>query len=146
MSNLNSHDPLAVTERLAKAWNDHDIETLAELLHADYESINPLHPERNFWGREDALRSWRAIFEAVPDFHAKLIRCAVDSDGIWTEWQWRGAHVLGQAFNAGGVIVFGLDCDQLRWARVYTEIVQTAGLDWDLVLENVLNKSIASKV
>lgn len=130
-----------VIDALNRAWNTHDLNALADCLHADYESVNPLHPERNFWGRDAALRSWEALFTAVPDLHADLLRCAGNGDEAWTEWRWSGTHVLGYSFNAGGVMVFGLDGEHIRWARVYTEIVQTAGPNWEAVLDDVLKSA-----
>jgi hypothetical protein len=138
-----SPDPSVVIERLRSAWNTHDLEALVDCLHADYESINPLHPERNFWGREAARCSWRAVFDAVPDLRAELLRSTTNGDSVWTEWRWSGEHVAGHAFSAGGVMVFGLDGDHLRWARVYTEIMSIACPDWDAVLADVLNQANA---
>jgi len=132
--------PLA---RLRAAWNAHDLDALAACLHADYESIQPLHPERNFWGRKAAVLSWATVFQSVPDFHAELLRWVACGDEVWTEWRWSGAHVMGRSFNAGGVMVFGLEGESICWARAYTEIVQTVGLDWDAVLADVLGQAPA---
>jgi ketosteroid isomerase-like protein len=129
--------------RLRAAWNAHDVEALTACLHPDYESIHPLHPERNFWGREAAVRSWAAVFEAVPDLRAELLRWAVCGDEAWAEWRWSGVHVAGPTFRAGGVMVFELDGDRIAWARVYTEIVPCICPDWDAVLADVLNQANA---
>jgi len=136
----------SVIEALQRAWNAHDLDALAACLHADYESIHPLHPERNFWGREAAVRSWAAVFEAVPDLRAELLRWSVCGDEIWTEWRWSGAHISGPTFRAGGVMVFGLDGDRIAWARVYTDIMASDGPDWDAVLAEVLNRPSKSHV
>jgi hypothetical protein len=134
--------PLPIAQ-LIQAWNTHDAALLAECLRADYESIQPHHPERNFWGRVAAVQNWQAVFEAVPDLHAELMRWAVCGAEVWTEWRWSGSHLGGNSFCAGGVIVYGLSGVQIAWARVYTEIEQTTGPDWDAVLDEVLNHQSA---
>jgi len=134
--------PLQIA-RLLAAWNARDVNALAACLHPDYESIHPLHPERNFWGREAGLRSWQAVFEAVPDLRAELLRWSVGEDAAWTEWRWHGRHAAGPGFAAGGVMVFGLAGDQLAWARVYTETAQVTGPDWDGVLAEILSAQSA---
>lgn len=130
--------PLPISQ-LLQAWNTHDVALLSQCLHADYESIQPHHPDRNFWGREAAVRNWRLVFEAIPDLQAELMRWAVCGNEVWTEWRWNGVHQGGNAFRAGGVMVFGLSGAQIAWARVYTEIEQTTGPDWDAVLAEVLS-------
>ena len=125
-------------EQLQRAWNSHDLSLLADCLAADYESVHPLHPERNFSGRVAALASWGAVFDAIPDLHAELLNYSVTDDEIWTEWYWHGTHLTGSAFNAGGVMVFGLSAGRIAWARVYTEIATPVGPDWEAVLEEVL--------
>lgn len=134
--------PLPIAQ-LIQAWNTHDTALLAECLHTDYESIQPHHPDRNFWGREAAVRNWQMVFDAVPDLQAELHRWAVCGDEVWTEWRWSGSLASGHLFRAGGVIVFGLIGAQIAWARVYTEIEQTPGPDWDAVLDEILNQQTA---
>lgn len=134
--------PLAL-QQLIQAWNTHDVALLAECFHADYESIQPHHPERNFWGRAAAVLNWRAVFETVPDFAAELTRWAMCGDEVWTEWRWSGNHVNGNRFRAGGVMIFGLSGAQITWARVYTEIEQTTGPDWDAVIEEIFSRQAA---
>ncbi len=144
MPNRNPANLSAVIERLRRAWNAHDTDALVACLHPDYESIQPLHPERNLQGRESAARSWAATFEAVPDLEAELLRWAVTEDEVWTEWWWSGSHVNGNSFNAGGVMVFRLAQDRITGARVYTEIVPTSGPDWDAVLESAVSNVAAA--
>lgn len=129
--------------RLRAAWNAHDREALAACLHPDYESLHPLHPDRNFWGRAAAVLSWSAVFEAVPDLWAELLRWSVCGEEVWTEWRWSGAHIAGPSFHAGGVMVFGLAGEHIAWARVYTEIVPGIGPDWDVVLAEILSAQSA---
>jgi ketosteroid isomerase-like protein len=143
MSNSAANTLPAPLARLHAAWNTRDLDALAACLHPDYESIHPLHPERNFWGREAATLSWAAVFGAVPDLKAELLRWSVCGDEVWTEWRWSGVHSAGPTFNAGGVMVFGLDGERIAWARVYTEIVPCTCPDWDAVLADILDQAEA---
>ena len=140
MSSSNTIDRPAVIDRLSCALNAHDVESLVACFHSDYESLHPLHPERNSQGLAGVRHSWACVFDAIPDFQAELCRCAVAGDEVWTEWQWQGKHVDGPSFYAGGVMIFGLADDQLRWARVYTETVQIIGPDFDQILEEILSR------
>ena len=67
-------------------------------------------------------------------------RYAIAGDEVWTEWQWQGKHVDGAPFYAGGVMIFGLADDRLRWARGYTETAQSVGPDFDQILEEILSR------
>jgi len=129
--------------QLIQAWNTQDAALLAACLHLDYESIQPHDPERNFWGRAAAVRNWQAVFDAVPNLQAELLRWAVGGNEVWTEWRWHGTYQSGAAFRAGGVMVFGLSGAQIAWARVYTKIEQVIGPDWDALIEEILNHEAA---
>ena len=130
-----------VIERLWQAWNSHDCEALAACLHTDYESQQPLHPERNFSGRELARQSWNAIFCAIPNLRAELLRHASLGTRVWTEWRWRGDHIDGPAFNAGGVMIFEIEADQIISVRVYTETQPMTGPDFDQIFDDVLREA-----
>jgi hypothetical protein len=128
-------------ERLQRAWSTHDPALLADCLEAGYDSAHPLHPERNFVGRDMAVANWQTVFEAVPDLRAELLSFAVAGAEVWTEWRWSGEHVAGNAFGAAGVMVFRLTENRIASARVYAEITTPAGPDWEAVLEEVLAQS-----
>lgn len=131
--------PTAI-EKLQQAWNAHDADALRGCLHMDYESVQPLHPERNLRGRESAVRGWAHLFEAVPDLRAELLHWTTRDDQVWTEWRWSGSHVSGCAFCAGGVMVFGLRDEQIARARVYTETISASGPDWEAVLGEIMSQ------
>lgn len=124
--------------RLHRAWNDHDLEALVACFHPDYESLQPLHPDRQLRGSQSVQLSWGEIFRAVPDLCAELLHYTLADGLAWTEWRWHGAYVDGKPFDAGGVMIFGLEGDRIRWARVYTETIQVAGPDFDLILDEIL--------
>jgi hypothetical protein len=136
-------DPCAVVERLRRAWNAHDLEALVACFHSDYESIQPLHPDCRLQGSLRIRLSWGEIFRAVPDLRADLIRDAITDGLVWTEWRWRGTYVEGHPFEAGGVMIFGIVGDKIKWARVYTGTLQIAGPDFDLILDEILGRASA---
>ncbi len=61
-------------ERLSQAVNSHDAERMANLFAEDYASPQPVHPRRGFGGRAQVAKNWTAIFQAVPDFTAEVVR------------------------------------------------------------------------
>ncbi len=63
-----------VIQRLHSAFNDHELEAAAEVFHESYSSVQPAHPARAFVGRAQMHANWAAIFAAIPDFHAEVLR------------------------------------------------------------------------
>ena len=48
----------------------------------DYDSQQPLHPARQFQGREQVRKNWSAMFREIPDFRADVLAVAVAGDVI----------------------------------------------------------------
>lgn len=118
-------------ERIVAAENSHDADKVAELVAEDYQSETPNHPERNFTGREQVRKNWRAVFESTPDLDAELLRSAVDGDTIWTEWHMTGTQTDGTELNMRGVGIWGVEDSLLQWGRVYMEPVEkTTDVTW----------------
>ena len=132
-----------VLDRLRRAWNAHDINTVTGCFHPGYKSIHPHHPERNTLGLDGVRRTWAHIFHVIPDFQVDVCRFAVMGDEVWTEWRWYGTPMAGAPFRAGGVIIFGIAGDCIHWARVYTETDPIAGPDIDAVLDESLSRATA---
>ena len=116
-----------VAERLADAMNARDIDAFVACFDEQYESEQPVHPDRAFRGRDQVRLNWSAIFEGVPDFRAELVRDDVAGDVEWTEWRWRGTQENGSALEMAGVIVAGVRDGRWAWARLYVEPVEQAG-------------------
>jgi len=135
-----SAQPPSAIERLQRAWNTHDLDALAACFRPGYASTHPLHPDWGLAGVKQMQRSWAALFDAIPDFQADLLRWAANGDTVWTEWRWSGASLDGAAVMGGGVMIFGLAGDQIVWMRGYTEMQSIAGPDWDAVLAEVLSR------
>ena len=114
----------AVLERLHQAQNAHDLEAFVACFAPDYQSAQPIHPDRAFQGAEQVRKNWTTIFSDIPDFHAELLRSAVDGDTVWAEWNWFGTKRDGAPFAMRGVTIMGVQADQIMWGRLYMEPVQ----------------------
>ncbi len=114
----------AFIERLRKATNEHDVEGVVACFAADYRNETPAHPERSFVGNDQVGKNWTQIFAAMPDVTAQVLRCTVDGDTIWTEWEHRGTRPDGSPHVMRGVVIFGITDGRAAWARFYLEPVQ----------------------
>lgn len=126
-----SSGPKLALERLHRALNSHDIEAFVSCLHPDYRSEQPVHPPRAFGTSDQARKNWSILFNDMPDFHAELLRVAVEGDTVWSEWGWRGTHRDGTLAAFRGVTIFGVEGDQIVWGRLYMEPVDESGGDID---------------
>ena len=116
--------PAALVERLRQATNDHDLDAVVDCFAADYRNETPVHPERGFTGQEQVRRNWEQIFAAIPDVSTDVLRCAVDGDSVWSEWEHRGTRRDGSRHVMRGVVIFGVVDDRAAWARFYLEPVE----------------------
>lgn len=126
-----------VAERLGAAMNARDIEAFVACFDEEYESEQPVHPDRAFRGRDQVRSNWSAIFEGVPDFTAELIATSVEGDTEWSEWRWRGTQADGTPLDMAGVIVGGVRDGRLRWARLYVEPVEQGGAGIDAAVRDI---------
>jgi ketosteroid isomerase-like protein len=122
-----SRGPAAMVERLRRATNAHDLEALVACFAADYRNETPVHPERGFTGRDQVRTNWEHIFAVIPDVTADVLRCAVDGDIAWSEWEHRGTRPDASAHVMRGVVIFGVKDGLAAWARFYLEPVQKGG-------------------
>ena len=116
-------------ERLRDATNSHDAGRMASLFAEDYQSTQPLHPQRAFGGREQVLENWTSVFEGVPDFTSELVASSSDGETEWGEWDWRGRHTDGSPFAMRGVTILVVRDDLIAAARLYMEPVDLEGGD-----------------
>jgi len=115
--------PGAMVDRLLHATNAHDVDAVAACFAEEYENETPVHPARGFRGREQVRRNWEQIFGFVPDLRADVVRCAIDGDTAWTEWEMTGTRRDGSGHHMRGVVVFGVRDGLASWARFYLEPV-----------------------
>ena len=123
--------------RMHAAMNAHDIDAFVACFAADYDSVPPAHPHRAFRGRERVRANWSAIFGAVPDFRAELVRLDAVGDVAWTEWRWEGTQSDGGRLDMAGVIVLGVRDELVAWARLYVEPVEEAGAGIDAAVREM---------
>src|SRR2546428_1884211 len=114
---------LATIDRLVRATNLHDIDAIAACFSDDYVNETPAHPARGFRGRAQVRRNCEQILAFVPDIRVEVVRSAVKSDNVWTEWEMRGTRRDGRSHWTRGVIFFGVSGDAIHWARFYVEPV-----------------------
>jgi ketosteroid isomerase-like protein len=120
-------DAFRVIERYRDAMNARDLEALLACFEADYESVQPLNPDRDFHGRETVRDRWTAIFREVPDFTAELLRAAAADQEVWGEWRWRGTRADGTRVDVRGVTILGVHDDRFAWGRFYLEDAGAGG-------------------
>lgn len=130
MSTEQEHSKLI--ERIVEAENSQDADQVAALVAEDYRSETPIHPERNFTGREQVRQNWQAVFENTSDFNAELLRWTANGDTLWTEWHLTGAQTDGTELDMRGVGIWGVEDGFLQWGRIYMEpVTETEDVTWE---------------
>jgi len=114
-------DPMSVVTNFVNACNRHDAEGVSACLHPDFDSIQPMYPSRNFRGADQVRRNWQAIFDAEPGFRLTVLRSAAAGETVWLE-----LHGAGRDAEVAGVFVMGIQADRIRWARIYSALVEDA--------------------
>lgn len=120
-------NPRLVIERLQRAMNQQSVEAFVECFDPLYHTEQPLHPDRGYRGREKLRKEWTETFGRLHEFHAKLLRTAVDHDTVWAEWHWSGTRADKIRVDMLGVIIFGVRENRIVWARAYMEPLQKPG-------------------
>ena len=130
-------DPRALLDRLTVAQNAHDLEGMLACFHEDYRSEQPLFPARTFEGIAQVRANWSALLDAVSDFHAEVVRTAVDGDTVFAEVHWTGTKADGARLDERGVVVMGVCEDRLAWGRLYVDEVEHEGPGIDAVVRHM---------
>jgi len=124
-------------DRLTAAQNAHDLDAMLACFHEDYRSEQPLFPARTFQGIEQVRANWSALLEAIPDFHADIVRSAVDGETVFVEIHRTGTKADGTPLEERGVIITGVRDDRIAWARLYADEVEGEGADIDAVVRRM---------
>ena len=67
---------------------------------------------------------------------------AVTDDGVEVgEWRWQGTHLDGSQFGLHGVIVTGVEQNQITWGRLYMEPVEQDGGDINEMVQETYRPS-----
>jgi ketosteroid isomerase-like protein len=119
--------PLAVFEQLVQAQNAHDLEAMLLCFDPGYRSDQPAHPARRFTGTDQVRKNWAALFGAIGDFRADVLRTAVNGDTVWSEAHWSGTKVDGSSLDEMIVTIFGVRDERVVWGRLYGEEVERQG-------------------
>ena len=141
---MNENPVLELVRRLEAAVNAHDLEAVVACFAAEYRNETPLHPERDFIGREQVRRNWEQIFSFIPDVRADLTKHAADGDTVWSEWEHRGTRRDGTAHLMRGVVIFGVEDGRAAWARFYLEPVESGGGDADAAVRRQVVREASS--
>ena len=124
----------ALMDRLTAAQNAHDLEGMLACFHEDYRSEQPIYPARTFQGIDQVRKNWSALLESIPDFHADIVRSAVDGDTVFTEVHWTGTKANGTPFEERGVLIMGIRDERIAWGRLYVDEVDAEGAGIDAVV------------
>ncbi len=124
-------------DRLTAAQNAHDLEAMLACFHEDYRSEQPLFPARTFQGIAQVRANWSALLEGIPDFHAEILRSAVDGDTGFVEIHWTGTKADGTPLEERGVLIVGIRDDRITWGRLYVDEVEREGADIDAVVHRM---------
>lgn len=126
-----------VAERLRQTINEHDLDAFVECFSPDYRSEQPVHPGRAFQGRDQVRKNWSIFFRAVPDLTAEILASVKAGDIEWTEWHWHGTREDATPFEMCGVIILGLQDEQIAWSRLYMEEVEPTAEGIDSAVQNL---------
>ena len=124
-------------ERVTDAQNAHDLEAMLACFHEDYASEQPLFPARTFKGSDQVRANWSAVLDGIPDFHAEILRSAVDGETVFAEVHWTGTKANGTPLEERGVLVMGVHDDRIAWGRLYVDEVESEGANIDEVVRQM---------
>jgi ketosteroid isomerase-like protein len=118
-------------ERMRAALDAHDLDTFVDFFREDYVGERPRHPGSPMSTREDVRTNWAEVISDVPDLHVEVLAAVEDGNTIWSEWRAYGTARTGAMLELRGVIIFGVQDDQVAWSRMYLEPVEQEGLTLD---------------
>jgi ketosteroid isomerase-like protein len=114
-------------ERMRAALDAHDLDTFVDFFREDYVGERPRHPGSPMSTREDVRTNWAEVISDVPDLHVEVLAAVEDGNTIWSEWRAYGTARSGAMLELRGVIIFGVQDDQVAWSRMYLEPVEQEG-------------------
>jgi ketosteroid isomerase-like protein len=131
-----------IMNQLLSAMNAHDLDAFVACFAADYDSQQPAHPGRAFRGSDQVRKNWEGVFAGVPDLTAELVLSVVTDEGVEVgEWYWHGTYKDGSPFGMQGVIVLGVQHDQIAWGRLYMEPIERDGANIDEMVQETYRPS-----
>ena len=121
---------IPLLEQMRAALDAHDLDAFLDFFREDYVGERPRHPGAKISSREDVRRNWAEVISDVPDLRVDVPAAVEDGDRIWSEWRAYGTARSGAMLELRGVIIFGVQDDQVAWSRMYVEPVEQ-GLSLD---------------
>jgi ketosteroid isomerase-like protein len=121
---------IPLLEQMRAALDAHDLDAFLEFFREDYIGERPRHPGAKISSREDVRANWAEVIADVPDLRVEVPAAVEDGDRIWSEWRAYGTARSGAMLELRGVIIFGVEEDQVAWSRMYIEPVEQ-GLSLD---------------
>jgi ketosteroid isomerase-like protein len=118
--------PKVVLERMIQALNRHDLDSMVECFAPDYRSEQPFHPELNFTGQAGVRKNWSFFFKTIPDIQVEILSEVEEGDTVWAELHYHGTQADGKKYTMRGVVLFGIQADQINWARLYINPIQVS--------------------
>jgi ketosteroid isomerase-like protein len=115
---------ILLLERMRAALDAHDLDAFVEFFRDDYVGERPRHPGAKISSRDDVRNNWAEVISDVPDLRVDVPAAVQDGDRIWSEWRAYGTARSGAALEVRGVIIFGIQDDQVAWSRMYLEPVE----------------------
>ena len=119
---------ILLLERMRAALDAHDLDTFVGFFRDDYVGERPRHPGSPMSSREDVRRNWEEVISDVPDLRVDVPAAVEDGNTIWSEWRAYGTARSGATLELRGVIIFGIQGDQVAWSRMYMEPVEHEGV------------------
>jgi ketosteroid isomerase-like protein len=119
---------ILLLERMRAALDAHDLDTFVGFFREDYVGERPRHPGTPMSSREDVRRNWEEVISDVPDLRVDVPAAVEDGNTIWSEWRAYGTARSGATLELRGVIIFGIQDDQVAWSRMYMEPVEHEGV------------------
>ncbi len=116
--------PKVVLERMIQALNRHDLDAMVACFAPYYRSEQPFHPELNFTGPAGVRKNWSFFFKTIPDIQVEILGEVEEGDTVWAELHYHGTQTDGKKYTMRGVILSGIQADQISWARLYIEPIQ----------------------
>lgn len=106
---MTQQDKMHLLKRFAKAFNDHDIETLMECMTEDciYEGSTGMHEfGTRFEGRKAVRDSFLNIFKAFPDAQWNNDQHIIDGERGMSQWFFTGTLINGKRVEVNGCDLF----------------------------------------
>lgn len=118
---------LALLDRFAQAWNDHDVQALLSMVTPDcvYDaSTGPHLFGSRYQGHDELRHAFAAVWAAVPDARWEEPRHGVCGDRGWTEWIFRGTRKAdGLRVDSQGLDVFEFRGDLIAYKNTFRKMV-----------------------